>query len=266
MTDINRYYPYPPPSPPPPQHDPHGPNSPRHFIKKLTEKVDFGEDVDFVVGVTATALTADQLIKQTTCKDHKVMHLAKAGLGAAVAATAFTMMSREHNQRKHAEKKNNPHHDHYIHRARNRSLSRDSSPHRLLENGHHHEEKEEWAVVRSRSPDPRHARSASVGATKRGDYWSRNPRYYEDDDSDRSVRGFDDGPPYPDEGRHRRRDASLSRSISPEPETRRPRAYSHGDTHRGGGGRSASPNTLKRMWKLVRDGMEYYDRYDRNRR
>ncbi|KAK3331464.1 hypothetical protein B0H66DRAFT_97834 [Apodospora peruviana] len=80
-------------------------HGPRALINDMAKKVDFGEDIDFVVGVTATALTADQLLKTSAChKEHKVMHLAKAGLGAAVAATAFTMMSREHNEHRHKER------------------------------------------------------------------------------------------------------------------------------------------------------------------
>ncbi|KAK0612471.1 hypothetical protein B0T17DRAFT_620652 [Bombardia bombarda] len=86
-------WPRPPsPSPPPPSF---------HLLPDITKKVNFGEDIDFVVGVTATALTADQLLKVTNKKNkHKVGHLAKAGLSAAVAATAFSMMEREHREHK----------------------------------------------------------------------------------------------------------------------------------------------------------------------
>ncbi|KAH8908272.1 hypothetical protein BR93DRAFT_968092 [Coniochaeta sp. PMI_546] len=71
-------------------------------IKDIT----FGEDIDIAVALTAGALTADQLWKAAQSKKHKVSHLAKAGLGAAVAAAAVNMYQRdseEHNddQEKH---------------------------------------------------------------------------------------------------------------------------------------------------------------------
>lgn len=240
MTDYRRRH---SPPPTPPDHDSHGPHSPRRFIRRLSEKVDFGEDVDFVVGVTASALTADQLLKQTTCKRHKVAHLAKAGLGAAVAATAFTMMSREHDQRKQEERKKKYH---SRSPSRSPSYSPPPRPRGLLR-------EEETAVARTRSPPPL-SRSASVGArrTYRRD---RSPDYSSDEESDY-------GPPYPDDEIRRRR-GSRSRSVSPEPERRR-RTYSHGDTRRRS--RSESPGTLRKVWNLVKDGMDTYDRYDRARR
>ncbi|KAK4169785.1 hypothetical protein QBC43DRAFT_306684 [Cladorrhinum sp. PSN259] len=70
-----------------------------------TKKANLGEDIDLVVGVTATALAADQLIKLKESKKHKAMHLAKAGLSTAAAATAFTMMRREHRERIENDKK-----------------------------------------------------------------------------------------------------------------------------------------------------------------
>lgn len=82
-------------------------HSPTSYPKKkksgifpdLTKNINLGEDIDLVVGLTATALTADQVLKLKDSKKHKAMHLAKASLSAAAAATAFTMMKREHNER-----------------------------------------------------------------------------------------------------------------------------------------------------------------------
>jgi len=87
----------------------HDRNSSRHShhslkgtIDHLTNDAYFGEEIDFVVGLTATALTADQVLKLRSSKHHKAAHLAKAGLGAAVATTAFTLMAREHaTEKKH---------------------------------------------------------------------------------------------------------------------------------------------------------------------
>ncbi|KAK4149793.1 hypothetical protein C8A00DRAFT_37610 [Chaetomidium leptoderma] len=70
----------------------------QNMFQDLTKNVNFGEDIDFVLGVTATALAADQLLKLNDSKKHKKMHLAKAALSAAAAAAAFTIMRREYNE------------------------------------------------------------------------------------------------------------------------------------------------------------------------
>ncbi|KAK4180457.1 hypothetical protein QBC36DRAFT_320013 [Triangularia setosa] len=84
-------------------HPPSVTSSPRKkksgMFPDLTKDINFGENIDLVLGVTATALTADQLLKLKDSKKNKAMHLAKASLSAAAAATAFTMMRREHNER-----------------------------------------------------------------------------------------------------------------------------------------------------------------------
>ena len=247
-------------------HDPHGPHSPRHFIKNLTEKVDFGEDIDFVVGVTATALGADQLLKQASCKDHKVMHLAKAGLSAAVGATAFAMMAREHNQRKHPERlqHRHPHNERGRdydsdddHNRRLRSRSR-STKRRMIAGGDNRPYREEdWAVVRPRSPD-RYAPPRRRASVYEGAYYNRNedrnPDYY------RASEGL----PYPDDDAP----APRQRSISPEARSRsrgrRVRSYSppkHRDPER-----SPSKGGFQKFLEVVRGGLERYDRYDHGRR
>ncbi|KAK5651803.1 hypothetical protein OQA88_11670 [Cercophora sp. LCS_1] len=78
----------------------HRPESPRGLIGDITKDINLGEEIDLVVGVTATALAADQALKMSKSKDHKAAHFAKASLGAAVATTAFTMMAREHREKK----------------------------------------------------------------------------------------------------------------------------------------------------------------------
>ncbi|KAK0634108.1 hypothetical protein B0T14DRAFT_86436 [Immersiella caudata] len=78
------------------QHSIHSHHSLKGTIDHLTNDAYFGEEIDFFVGLTATALTADQVLKLRSSKHHKAAHLAKAGLGAAVATTAFTLMAREH--------------------------------------------------------------------------------------------------------------------------------------------------------------------------
>lgn len=246
-------------------HNPHGPQSPRYSIKKLTDKVNFGEDVDFIVGVTATAVTADQLLKQTTCKDHKVMHLAKAGLGAAVAATAFTMMTREHSQRKHAERLQ--HHNPHKERGRgydfdsedyNRRLSHSRSTKRQLITDSETDRPsraEDWAVVRSDRYAPPPRRSASVyegGNHNRNE--DRNPDYY------RASQDL----PYPDDDTPARR-----RSISPEARSlsrgRRARSYSPPPNKHRDEKRSESKGGFTKLLEVVRDGMEKYDRYNSRR-
>ncbi|KAK0725887.1 hypothetical protein B0H67DRAFT_449941, partial [Lasiosphaeris hirsuta] len=74
------------------------------LIGDLTQNVNLGEDVELVVGITAAALTADQLYKLVNTKKHKTMHLVKAGLGAAVAGTSFAMMVQEHHNHEKKDK------------------------------------------------------------------------------------------------------------------------------------------------------------------
>ncbi|KAK4445334.1 hypothetical protein QBC34DRAFT_164661 [Podospora aff. communis PSN243] len=74
----------------------HSHRSLKSTLDHLTHDAYFGEEIDFVVGLTATALTADQVLKMRASKHHKAMHLVKAGIGAAAATTAFSLMAREH--------------------------------------------------------------------------------------------------------------------------------------------------------------------------
>lgn len=69
--------------------------------KSFVNDVDFGEGIDLVAGLTAAALSANQLGKVAHSKKHKTEHLAKAGLGAVVALGALEMFRREHEEGKH---------------------------------------------------------------------------------------------------------------------------------------------------------------------
>ncbi|KAK0671720.1 hypothetical protein QBC41DRAFT_315408 [Cercophora samala] len=122
ISDIAPYQP-PPPHPPSPSLAPKKKKS--GIFPDLTKSINLGEDIDLVVGLTATALTADQLLKLKDSKKHKAMHLAKAGLSAATAATAFTMMARERNERVGRE------------RTRRRSETESRPPPRITGGGEH---------------------------------------------------------------------------------------------------------------------------------
>jgi len=129
-----------PRSPTPPPHSPS--RSSQSLLSDFIGNTNFGEDIDFVVGVTATALAADQLVKLKDSTKHKKMHLAKAGLSAAAAAAAFTMMRREHHEHHHHSGTKGParHHDsdedadsdHGTHHPPRSH----SPPHLLQEHGH----------------------------------------------------------------------------------------------------------------------------------
>lgn len=140
-------------------------SAPSHgFFTDVTNKVDLGEDIDFVVGLTASALTADQAIKLATSKDHRTMHLAKAGLAAAVAATAFTMMAREH--REHREHRSAANHGRGRRRSRDPSTDSgtDSDRRHSVMRGHSPSYREDWPVVAG----PRHYRRSH----SYGDYYT----------------------------------------------------------------------------------------------
>lgn len=55
-----------------------------------------GEDIDLVIGLTAAALAGNEVVKLAKSHQHQGSHLIKAGLSAAVAASALKMMQREH--------------------------------------------------------------------------------------------------------------------------------------------------------------------------
>ncbi|KAK1830621.1 hypothetical protein QBC39DRAFT_331428 [Podospora conica] len=67
------------------------------------EDVSFGEGIDLAVGLTATALTADQLVKLAHTKKHTTKHLVKGSLSAGLATAAFAMMAREHREKHEKE-------------------------------------------------------------------------------------------------------------------------------------------------------------------
>lgn len=114
--------------------------SSKSLLHDITHNVNFGQDIDFVVGVTATALASDQLLKAKDSKEHKKMHLAKAGLSAAAAAAAFTMMRREHLEEHHR-------------RGRRRSTDRTRARHRSLGSDTDSDPDDERARAKSHSPN-----------------------------------------------------------------------------------------------------------------
>ncbi|KAK3695711.1 hypothetical protein B0T22DRAFT_478340 [Podospora appendiculata] len=185
---------------------------------KEHDHIHFGEDIDFVVGVTATALTADQILKLTTSKKHKIGHLAKAGLGATVAGVAFTLMNHEINvnhPHKHHQQRDHPYRPAPLHRrhsldgddatyyySRQRIGPYDRAPILLHDRDRDRDVERGDAVIVAPKPvyDNRHERDRGV---------------VHSDDSD-------DGyyPPYPDD----------SRDASPAPRPRR-RAHSQPPRH-----------------------------------
>ncbi|KAK3337657.1 hypothetical protein B0T19DRAFT_472518 [Cercophora scortea] len=187
---------------------------------KEHDHIHFGEDIDFVVGVTATALTADQILKLTTSKKHKIGHLAKAGLGATVAGVAFTLMNHEISVN-HPRKHPHPHPPYRppIHRrhsfddgndatyyySRQRIGPYDRAPILLHDRDHERDlERGDDAVIVAPKPvyDYRHERGR--------DHRDRDVR--SDDSDDGYGYGY---PPYPDD--------DDSRDVSPR---RRRRAHS----------------------------------------
>lgn len=159
--------------------------------------VDFGEGIDLVVGLTATALAADQLLRLKDSKQHKKMHLAKAGLSAAAAAAAFTMLQREHNERhQNNSSRHHGHHSDYSadsDRQNDRLRSRSTSPRSSLrdyrpQNGHGHDHSH-YASVPSRGKEtyssyhrhpPYHFDVEGLPPTPTESLSSGGPRYLEE--------------------------------------------------------------------------------------
>lgn len=79
--------------------------SPNDSSRPATPPFSLSEPVDLIVGITAAALTGNQLLKASSSHDHKTSHLLKAGLGAAVAAGAFTMLRGEHEKKQNDNRK-----------------------------------------------------------------------------------------------------------------------------------------------------------------
>lgn len=65
---------------------------------------DLGEDIDAIIGVTATAYAGEQVYEASKSKKHQTSHLIKAGLSGLVALGAFKMFRREHNEKHHPAK------------------------------------------------------------------------------------------------------------------------------------------------------------------
>jgi len=79
-------------------------------------RMDVAEDAELLAGATGAVIAADQIAKSIDSEEHKVAHLSKAAIGAAVAIGAYELLRRE------SEGQEVPH---YRHRSRSRS----SSPH-----------------------------------------------------------------------------------------------------------------------------------------
>ncbi|KAB5528807.1 hypothetical protein GE09DRAFT_396511 [Coniochaeta sp. 2T2.1] len=109
--------------------------------------ISFGEDIDFVIALTAAALTANQLLKVAESKKHKGSHLAKAALGAAVTAVAVDMYQRD--SKEHEEEKKMSHQNGYDNADgighHRHQLQTDGGHDRLLTSG---SGEREWEVER----------------------------------------------------------------------------------------------------------------------
>jgi hypothetical protein len=79
-------------------------------------RMDVTEDAELLAGATGAVIAADQITKSITSEDHKVSHLSKAAIGAAVAVGAYELLRRQ------SEEKETPRHQHH-------PRSRSSSPH-----------------------------------------------------------------------------------------------------------------------------------------
>jgi hypothetical protein len=73
----------------------------REQPRGLIPSISLGEPIDIVLGLTAAALTGDQLLKARSSHEHKTAHLAKAGIGAAVTVGALAMLRADHNDKQH---------------------------------------------------------------------------------------------------------------------------------------------------------------------
>ena len=85
----------------------HDPNESHHPLNIL-ENVSFGEGIDLALGLTASVLSADQLVKLGHTKNHTAQHLIKGGLTAGLATAAFAMMAREHREKHEKQHKKEP--------------------------------------------------------------------------------------------------------------------------------------------------------------
>lgn len=83
--------------------------------RSLPHIADFslGEDVDLVIGLTAAALAGNEVARLAKSHQHQGSHLFKAGLSAAVAASALKLMQREHQD--HHEHRNGHSREHTRH-------------------------------------------------------------------------------------------------------------------------------------------------------
>ncbi|KAK1757998.1 hypothetical protein QBC47DRAFT_131873 [Echria macrotheca] len=216
------------------------PHTPKGLLKDITKDVNLGEEIDLVVGLAATAVAADQVVKLSKSQKHKAIHLAKAGLGAAVATTAFTMMAREHAEKKEERKRHKEHQEeekgtHYRVRGQQWEHGYAES---IADSSSDEEGERDMAII----PHPRHRRTASL-------YGHRRER---DGSSSRSRT------PSPVRSRSRSRSRSQSRTRTEKPE-KRGRAQTPGPEE--GRKRAKSDPGWVKFLELVRDSLE-----DRNRR
>lgn len=103
-----------------------------------------GEDVDLIIGLTAAALAGNEVARLAKSHQHQGSHLVKAGLSAAVAASALKMMQREHQD--HHEDHNGSSREHTRHHH-----SRDA----LEENERHHHKHRGSSANHNQAQHPR---------------------------------------------------------------------------------------------------------------
>ncbi|KAK0748954.1 hypothetical protein B0T18DRAFT_95589 [Schizothecium vesticola] len=106
----------------------HHDQSNNHHSFNPLENVSFGEGIDLAVGLTATALTADQLVKLAHSKKHTTQHLVRGGLTGGLATAAFAMMTREHRDKHETQQRKKEQLEH----QRRRSLVERPHPHPLF--------------------------------------------------------------------------------------------------------------------------------------
>lgn len=142
----------------------HDQNKQHHTFNPL-EDVSFGEGIDLAVGLTATALTADQLAKLAHTKKHTTQHLVKGGLTAGLATAAFAMMAREHREKHEKQQHKKAQHQ------RRQSLVEHPHPHPLSDYDSD-DERDGHPVALAR---PRRSRSSSTHSTYSAHFRKQDP-------------------------------------------------------------------------------------------
>ena len=85
------------------------------------KKLDVGEDAELAVGASGAVIAIDQIMKSLDSKEHQTSHLVKAGIGAAVALGAYSLLQQDEAK----GRKRRP----SVSSSKSESRSRSSSPH-----------------------------------------------------------------------------------------------------------------------------------------